>query len=80
VVTNAVEVKPKYRIHFGDDDWRYYQANEKIVRRVLRHAKPHVTKEGYIKTFDPAVVEAMQQMQVVVNSLQAWPAVGQQTN
>lgn len=55
-------------------------ANEKIVQRVLRHAKPHVTKERYIKTFDPAVLEAMQRMQVVVNSLQAWPAVGQQTN
>jgi integrase len=55
-------------------------ANEKIVQRVLRHAKPHVTRERYIKAFDPAVVEAMQQMQVLVNSLQAWPAVGQQTN
>src|SRR5208283_6104813 len=55
-------------------------ANEKIVQRVLRHAKPHVTRERYTKTFDPAVVEAMQRMQVVVNSLQAWPAVGQQTN
>src|SRR5271154_741637 len=55
-------------------------ANEKVVQRILRHAKPHVTKERYIKAFDPAVLEAMQRMQVVVNSLQAWPAVGQQTN
>ena len=55
-------------------------ANEKIVQRVLRRAKPHVTKERYIKAFDPAVVEAMQRMQVVLNSLQTWPAVGQQTN
>jgi len=51
-------------------------ANDKIVQRVLRHAKPHVTRERYIKAFDPAVMEAMQRMQVVVNSLQAWPAVG----
>jgi integrase len=49
-------------------------ANDKIVQRVLRHAKPHVTRERYIKAFDPAVMEAMQRMQVVVNSLQAWPA------
>ena len=55
-------------------------ANDKIVQRVLRHAKPHVTRERYIKAFDPAVMEAMQRMQVVVNSLRAWPAVGQQTN
>ena len=55
-------------------------ANDKIVQCVLRHAKPHVTRERYIKAFDPAVMEAMQRMQVVVNSLQAWPAVGQQTN
>ena len=52
-------------------------ANDKIVQRVLRHAKPHVTRERYIKAFDPAVMEAMQRMQVVVNSP---PAVGQQTN
>jgi integrase len=49
-------------------------ANDKIVQRVLRHAKPHVTRERYIKTFDPALMEAMQRMQVAVNSLQAWPA------
>ncbi len=55
-------------------------ANDKIVQRVLRHAKPHVTRERYIKAFDPAVMEAMQRMQVLVNSLRAWPAVGQQTN
>jgi site-specific recombinase XerD len=27
-------------------------ANDKIVQRVLRHAKPHVTREKYIKAFD----------------------------
>jgi len=31
-------------------------ANEKIVQRILRHAKPHVTKDRYIKAFDPAVL------------------------
>jgi hypothetical protein len=34
-------------------------ANEKVVQRILRHAKPHVTKERYIKAFDPAVLAAM---------------------
>jgi len=29
-------------------------ANEKVVQRILRHAKPHVTKGRYIKAFDPA--------------------------
>jgi hypothetical protein len=33
--------------------------NEKVVQRILRHAKPHVTKERYIKAFDPAVFAAM---------------------
>jgi len=33
-------------------------ADEKIVQRVLRHAKSHVTKDRYIKTFDPALVAA----------------------
>ena len=50
-------------------------------QRVLRHAKPHVTKDRYIKAFDPAVLEAMQRMQAVVDGLvQQWPAVGQQQN
>ncbi len=51
-------------------------ANEKIVQRVLRHAKPHVTKDRYIKAFDPAVLEAMQRMQAVVEGL--GKRVGQQ--
>jgi len=33
-------------------------ANEKIVRRLLRHAKPHGAKDRYIKAVDPAVLEA----------------------
>lgn len=28
-------------------------ANDKIVQRILRHAKPHVTRERYIKAFEP---------------------------
>jgi integrase len=28
-------------------------ANDKVVQRILRHAKPHVTKERYIKAFRP---------------------------
>jgi integrase len=56
-------------------------ANEKIVQRILRHAKPHVTKERYIKAFEPGVLEAMQRMQAMVDGLgQQWPAVGQQQN
>jgi hypothetical protein len=38
-------------------------ANDKIVQRVLRHAKPHGTRERYIKAFDPAVLAAMKQME-----------------
>jgi hypothetical protein len=55
-------------------------ANEKIVQRILRHAKPHVAKDRYIKAFDPAVLEAMQRMQAVGGLGRQWPAVGQQQN
>ena len=44
-------------------------ADDKVVQRVLRHAKPHVTKEGYIKVFDPAVLEAMRRMQATLEEL-----------
>jgi hypothetical protein len=49
-------------------------ANENIVQRVLRHAKPHVTKDAYIKAFDPAVMEAMKRMQATVDVLEQSPA------
>ena len=55
-------------------------ANDKIVQRILRHAKPHVTKERYIKAFDPAVLEAMQRMQASLDVLEKSPATVQQIN
>ena len=55
-------------------------ANEKIVQRILRHANPHVTKDRYIKAFDPAVLDAMQRMQATVDVLEKSPAVVQQMN
>ena len=39
---------------------------DKAVQRVLRHAKPHVTRERYSKVFDPAVLEAMQRRQATL--------------
>ena len=50
------------------------------MQRILRHAKPHVTKDRYIKAFDPAVLEAMQRMQATVDVLEKSPAVVQQMN
>ena len=38
-------------------------ADEKIVQRILRHAKPHVTKKRYINAFDPAVLAAMKSLE-----------------
>jgi integrase len=38
-------------------------APDKVVQRVLRHSKPHVTKERYIKVFDRTVLEAVQKIQ-----------------
>jgi len=34
-------------------------AVKKIVQRVLRHARSHVTKDRYINAFDPAAMTAM---------------------
>jgi integrase len=44
-------------------------ADDKVVQRILRHAKPHVTKECYIKVFDRAVREAMRRMQATLEEL-----------
>lgn len=46
-------------------------ANDKMVQCVLRHAKPHVTKEHYIKAFDPAVLAAMKSMEATLDAMNA---------
>ena len=46
-------------------------ADEKIVQRVLRHAKSHVTKDRYIKAFDPAVLAAMKKMEATLDAMKA---------
>jgi integrase len=53
-------------------------ADEKIVQRILRHAKSHVTKDRYIKAFDPAVVAAMKKLEATVDLVnQSAPRVHQ---
>ncbi len=44
-------------------------APDKVVQRILRHSKPHVTKEHYIKVFDSTVVEAVNKMQAQIEEL-----------
>ena len=44
-------------------------ANDKVVQRILRHAKPHVTKERYIKAFDSAVLAAMKSLETTLDTL-----------
>ena len=56
-------------------------ADEKVVQRILRHAKSHVTKDRYIKAFDPAVLVAMQKMQAMLDELkQQSRAIADQLN
>ena len=45
--------------------------NEKIVQRILRHSKPHVTKERYIKAFDSDVIAAMRKMEETIAELRS---------
>ena len=55
-------------------------ANEKVVQRILRHAKPHVTKERYIKAFDPAVLAAMKTLETTLDDFHKCSATVQQVN
>jgi integrase len=55
-------------------------ADEKIVQRVLRHAKAHVTKDRYIKAFDPAVLAAMKKMETTLDNFHKCSASVQQVN
>ena len=55
-------------------------ANDKVVQRILRHAKPHVTKERYIKAFEPAVLAAMKSLETTLDTLNECSAIVQQIN
>jgi hypothetical protein len=39
------------------------------VQRILRHSKPHVTRERYIKVFDCTVLEAVEKVQARIEEL-----------
>jgi integrase len=53
-------------------------ADEKVVQRILRHAKSHVTKDRYIKAFDPAVLAAMRKLETSLDAMsQSAPIVHQ---
>src|SRR5215469_9008971 len=53
-------------------------ADEKVVQRILRHAKSHVTKDRYIKVFDPAVLAAMKSLETTLDTLSQCSANVQQ--
>lgn len=53
---------------------------DKVVQRILRHSKPHVTKERYIKAFDPAVLAAMKSLEMTLDTLDQCSATVQQVN
>jgi len=44
-------------------------AQDKVVQRILRHSKPHVTRERYIKVFDRTVIEAVEKVQARIEEL-----------
>jgi integrase len=44
-------------------------AQDKVVQRILRHSKPHVTRERYIKVFDHTVLDAVEKIQARIEEL-----------
>ena len=44
-------------------------APDKVVQRILRHSKPHVTRERYIKVFDHTMLEAVGKVQARIEEL-----------
>lgn len=55
-------------------------AKDKVVERILPHAKPHVTKERYVKAFDPAVLAAMKSLETNLDTLNQRSAIVQEVN
>jgi hypothetical protein len=54
--------------------------NEQIVQRILRHAKPDVTKDSYIKAFEPAVLAAIKNLETRLDELPDCAARVQRVN
>src|SRR5437899_10347914 len=44
-------------------------AQDIVVQRILRHSKPHVTRERYIKVFDRTVLDAVDKVQARIEAL-----------
>ena len=44
-------------------------AQDKVVQRILRHSKPHVTRERYIKVFDRTLLNAVAKVQARIEEL-----------
>jgi len=42
---------------------------DKVVQRILRHSKPHVTRERYIKVFDRTILDAVEKIQARIEEL-----------
>jgi integrase len=55
-------------------------ADEKVVQRILRHAKSHVTRDRYIKAFDPAVLAAMKKLEATLDAMNQSAPIVHQTN
>jgi integrase len=53
-------------------------AQDKVVQRILRHAKPHVTRDCYIKVFDRTLLEAMERLEAQIEALQQGERISQQ--
>lgn len=45
-------------------------AQDKVVQRILRRARPHVTKECYISVLDRTVLEAMEKLQSRIKEIE----------
>ena len=44
-------------------------AQDKVAQRILRHSKPHVTRERYIKVFDRTMLDAVEKVQARIEEL-----------
>src|SRR5258708_5253756 len=53
-------------------------AQDKVVQRLLRHSKPHVTRERYIKVFDRTLLDAVEKMQKPIDEIKRVRADRQQ--
>ena len=75
-----LDAPSQYVIPVFQRNYRWEMQQWEKFWRILRHAKSHVTKQRYIKAFDPAVLAAMRKLKTSLDAISQGAPIVHQIN